>query len=170
MTIETMPETIGNESSVAVSIRAAESADAAAISALVTANVGLGHLLPRTADEIANHVSRFLLAARNDHVVGCGELAPLGPKLVEVRSLVVASDSRGGGVGTAILNALVADAKRQKIPRLCAFTHVPHRFVALGFSIVPHTWLPEKITNDCQRCEWFRRCEQYGVVFELDRN
>ena len=81
MTIETMPETIGNESSVAVSIRAAESADAAAISALVTANVGLGHLLPRTADEIANHVSRFLVAARNDHVVGCGELAPLGPKL-----------------------------------------------------------------------------------------
>ena len=170
MTIETMPDATGNEASVAVLIRAAESTDAAAISALVTANVGLGHLLPRTADEIAHHVSRFLVAARNDRVVGCGELAPLGPKLVEVRSLVVASDSRGDGVGTAILNALVADAKRQRIPRLCAFTHVPHRFVALGFSIVPHTWLPEKIANDCQRCEWFRRCQQYGVVFELDRN
>ena len=180
MTVDTMPDAIdsveaptqpiGNEASVGVSIRAAESADAAAISALVAANVGLGHLLPRTADEIAHHVSRFLVAGRNGRVVGCGELAPLGPKLVEVRSLVVASESRGGGVGTAILTALVADAQRQKIPRLCAFTHVPHRFVALGFSIVPHTWLPEKIANDCQGCKWFRRCEQYGVVFELDRN
>ena len=170
MTIETMPDATSNEASVAVSIRAAESADAAAISALVAANVGLGHLLPRTADEIAHHVSRFLVATRNDRVVGCGELAPLGPTLVEVRSLVVAADSRGSGVGTTILNALLADAKRQKMPRLCAFTHVPHRFVALGFSIVPHTWLPEKIASDCQRCEWFRKCEQYGVVFELDRN
>ena len=180
MTVETMtdtidsveapPQPIGNAAAVGVSIRAAESADAAAISALVAANVGLGHLLPRTADEIAHHVSRFLVAGRNSRVVGCGELAPLGPKLVEVRSLVVASESRGGGVGTAILTALVADAQRQKIPRLCAFTHVPHRFVALGFSIVPHTWLPEKIANDCQGCKWFRRCEQYGVVFELDRN
>ena len=180
MTVETMTDTIdsveaptqpiGNEASVGVSIRAAESADAAAISALVAANVGLGHLLPRTADEIAHHVSRFLVAGRNGRVVGCGELAPLGPKLVEVRSLVVASESRGGGVGTAILTALVADAQRQKIPRLCAFTHVQHRFGALGFSIVPHTWLPEKIANDCQGCKWFRRCEQYGVVFELDRN
>jgi len=148
-------------------IRPAGRPDAAAISRLVTANVGLGHLLPRTPEEIGRHVSRFLVATLNGTVIGCGELAPLSARLSEVRSLVVTTGSRGAGIGTAVLAALVAGASRQGVPRLCAFTHVPHPFVAIGFSIVPHTWLPEKIMTDCQRCEWFRRCEQYAVVIEL---
>ena len=150
-----------------VAIRPAGHLDAAAISRLVTANVGLGHLLPRTPTDIARHVSRFLVASRNETLLGCGELAPLSETLAEVRSLVVAAESRGAGVGTAVLSALVSSARRRGVPRVCAFTHVPHPFVTIGFSIVPHTWLPEKIMTDCQRCEWFRRCEQYAVVIEL---
>ncbi len=148
-------------------IRPAGRPDAAAISRLVTANVGLGHLLPRTPEEIGRHVSRFLVATLNGSVLGCGELAPLNERLSEIRSLVVAAGSRGAGIGTAVLAALVAGARRQGVPRLCAFTYVPHPFVAIGFSIVPHTWLPEKIMTDCQGCEWFRRCEKYAVVIEL---
>ncbi len=148
-------------------IRPAGRPDAAAISRLVTANVGLGHLLPRTPEEIGRHVSRFLVATLNGTVLGCGELAPLSERLSEIRSLVVATGARGAGIGTAVLAALVTGARRQGVPRLCAFTHVPHPFVAIGFSLVPHTWLPEKIMTDCQRCEWFRRCEQYAVVIEL---
>ena len=148
-------------------IRPAGLPDAAAISRLVTANVGLGHLLPRTPEEIGRHVSRFLVATLNGTVIGCGELAPLSERLSEIRSLVVTTGSRGAGIGTAVLAALVAGARRQGVPRLCAFTQLPHPFVAIGFSIVPHTWLPEKIMTDCQGCEWFRRCEQSAVVIEL---
>ena len=151
-----------------VLIRQARRPDTVAINRLVTANVGLGHLLPRTPEEIARHVSRFLVANQGESVLGCGELAPLTDTLSEIRSLVVDAGSRGGGIGTAVLTALVAGARRQGVPRLCAFTHVPHPFVALGFSIVPHTWLPEKIMTDCQGCAWFRRCEQTAVVIELD--
>ena len=151
-----------------VEIRPAGRPDVAAISRLVTANVGLGHLLPRSAEEIGRHVSRFLVASLNGTMVGCGELAPLSGRLSEVRSLVVTTGSRGAGIGTAVLAELVAGARRQGVPRLCAFTHVPHPFVAIGFSIVPHTWLPEKIMTDCQGCEWFRRCQQYAVVIEFD--
>ena len=150
-----------------VVIRPASHLDAAAISRLVTVNVGLGHLLPRTPDDVTRHVSRFLVAASDETVLGCGELAPLSETLLEIRSLVVATESRGTGIGTAVLTALVAGARRQGVPRLCAFAHVPHSFVALGFSIVPHTWLPEKIMTDCQGCEWFRRCEQYALIIEF---
>jgi hypothetical protein len=38
----------------------------------------------------------------------------------------------------------------------------------MGFSIVPHTWLPEKIMADCRHCALFRRCEQYAMVADLD--
>lgn len=152
----------------AVSIRPADRSDAAAVHRLVAANVGPGLLLPRSAAEIQRHVSRFLVAVRDGAVVGCGELAPLSPTLSEVRSLVVTTAERGAGIGSRLLAALVAAGRRRGASRVCAFTHVPRAFVAQGFAIVPHTWLPEKIMTDCQGCEWFRRCAQYAVVQELD--
>jgi len=52
---------------------------------------------------------------------------------------------------------------------LCAFTHVAGYFVHLGFSIVPHVWLPEKIDADCRSCAQFRTCGQYAVMLPLGR-
>ena len=52
---------------------------------------------------------------------------------------------------------------------LSAFTHVPAYFVQLGFSIVPHAWLPEKSVTDCHTCIHFRRCGQYAVERTLGR-
>ena len=40
-------------------------------------------------------------------------------------------------------------------------------FVRQGFSIVPHLWLPEKISTDCVSCPLFRRCDQYAMVMTL---
>ena len=34
----------------------------------------------------------------------------------------------------------------------------------MGFSIVPHLWLPEKIFTDCVKCPLFRQCGQYAMV------
>jgi hypothetical protein len=50
---------------------------------------------------------------------------------------------------------------------LCAFTHEPAHFVRLGFSIVPHIWVPEKIAHDCTGCALFRKCGQYAVTLPL---
>jgi hypothetical protein len=38
----------------------------------------------------------------------------------------------------------------------------------MGFSIVPHPWLPEKISADCRTCALFRHCGQYAMVSDLD--
>ena len=57
----------------------------------------------------------------------------------------------------------------RSIARLCAFAHDPAFFVRRGFSIVPHTWVPEKIAHDCFSCPLFRNCGQYAIVLELDR-
>jgi hypothetical protein len=50
---------------------------------------------------------------------------------------------------------------------LSAFTHDPSHFVRLGFTIVPHIWMPEKIARDCTGCALFRRCGQYAVRLML---
>jgi N-acetylglutamate synthase-like GNAT family acetyltransferase len=51
---------------------------------------------------------------------------------------------------------------------LCVFAHQPAYFAHMGFSIVPHTWIPEKISADCRTCPLFRRCGQFAMVADLD--
>jgi N-acetylglutamate synthase-like GNAT family acetyltransferase len=144
--------------------------DAHAIHALILEHQAEGHLLPRDLAEIAAHAHRFVVAeAAHASIVGCAELAPLSRTVAEVRSLVVRRVARGDGLGTQILDELIARARATGFEKLCAFTHAPAYFVQLGFSIVPHVWLPEKIVTDCHRCPLFRRCAQYALVRPLDR-
>ena len=86
-----------------------------------------------------------------------------------MRSLVVGRDARRLGLGVRMVEDLAARARRDGYARLCAFAHDPAFFVRRGFSIVPHTWVPEKIAHDCVSCPLFRNCGQYAIVLELDR-
>jgi amino-acid N-acetyltransferase len=148
-------------------LRAASPADAAAIHFLVTANLETGHLLPRAIDEIVANTSRFVVAELDGDVVGCAELARLSPSVAEVRSLVVAESLRGRRIGTRLVSELAARATTAGYATLCAFTHDASHFVKLGFTIVPHIWVPEKIAHDCTGCALFRRCGQYAVRLAL---
>jgi amino-acid N-acetyltransferase len=157
----------------AISLRPAVSADAPAILALIAAHLEEGRLLPRTLDELTAHAPRFVVAVEpassGDRIVGCAELAPLSASVAEIRSLVVKEDVRRLGLGERMVSALAARARAEGFERLCAFAHEPAFFVRRGFSIVPHTWLPEKIAHDCYSCPLFRDCGQYAVVFDLDQ-
>ncbi|MCY4075663.1 MAG: GNAT family N-acetyltransferase [Acidobacteria bacterium] len=166
-TIDAPPQAADDHVGGAVTLRSATAVDAVGVHRLITDNLVAGHLLPRPLGEIELHVPRFLVAAAGGRIVGCGELARLSRAVGEVRSLVVDKAHRGAGLGRRLLAALVDEARRQGYPTVCAFTHRARPFVRAGFSIVPHTWVPEKIATDCHRCEWFRRCGQYAVVLNL---
>lgn len=145
-------------------IRTATLAEAEAIHALIVEHLAEGHLLPRELEEVATRINRFIVATQDDEVVACAELAPLSRNVAEVRSLVVGRTVRSGGIGRGLIDELVARATRGGFEKLCAFTHAPSYFVRLGFSIVPHVWMPEKIVTNCHSCPQFRRCGQYAVV------
>ncbi|MBA2355570.1 MAG: GNAT family N-acetyltransferase [Acidobacteria bacterium] len=140
---------------------------AAAMHALITTNLDAGHLLPRSLDDLARHASRFLVLMAGDALIGCAELASLSGTVAEVRSLVIDAGHRGKRLGPALIEALGSTARREQFGTLCAFTHEPTHFVRLGFTIVPHTWLPEKIATDCYTCPKFRVCGQYAVALPL---
>jgi amino-acid N-acetyltransferase len=156
-----------------IAIRPAIVADAPALHALIAAHLEEGRLLPRALDELAVHAPRFVVAVESsssgERIVGCAELAPLSQAVAEVRSLVVSRDARRHGLGVRMVEDLAARARREGYARLCAFAHDPAFFVRRGFSIVPHTWVPEKIAHDCFSCPLFRNCGQYAIVLELDR-
>jgi amino-acid N-acetyltransferase len=151
-----------------ITLRTAEPSEAGKLHALIQANLEEGHLLPRTLSELTVHAGRFVVAVRGRTIIGCAELAPLSARVAEVRSLAVAAKARGGHVGVMIVDELRTRARREGFEKLCAFTHAPGYFSRIGFSIVPHSWLLEKIFTDCVKCPHFRQCGQYGMVVPLD--
>ena len=134
---------------------------------LISENLEAGHLLPRTMDDIIEHAPRFVVAQRDGSVVACAELAPLSKTVAEVRSLVVDQHARGNQIGPRLVTELATSAISRGFATLCAFTHQPSHFVRLGFTIVPHMWVPEKIAHDCTACPLFRRCGQHAVTLPL---
>lgn len=150
-----------------ITFRQAHALDAPAVHKLIVDNLEAGHLLPRTLDDVTSHAGRFIVAESDGVVVGCAELAPLSPTVAEVRSLVVDQHSRGRQIGPRLVAQLAADGVAKGFATLSAFTHDPSHFVRLGFTIVPHMWVPEKIERDCRTCAQFRRCGQYAVTLPL---
>jgi amino-acid N-acetyltransferase len=150
-----------------VQLRTGAAGDGAAIHQLIAANVAAGHLLPRSLEDVEAHATRFIVATEDGLVIGCAELAPLSESVAEVRSLVVDEARRGHRTGATLVTALADGARTLGYDTLCAFTHDPSHFLRLGFSIVPHVWLPEKIAHDCVGCVHFRRCGQYAVSLPL---
>lgn len=152
-----------------LTLRQATPDDARAIHGLIAKHLDEGRLLPRDLGEITVHAHRFVVASDDDGVMGCADLAPLSRTVAEVRSLVVSDRARSTGVGGRLIDAIVARASGRGFDRLCAFTHAPAYFVRLGFSIVPHEWLPEKISANCGTSALFRRCGQYAVMLPITR-
>lgn len=150
-------------------LRTAVRSDARRVLDLIQQNQQTGHLLPRQLSELIARVERFVIAVDGrGSIIGCAELAPLSSSLAEIRSLVVSERRRGEGVGRRIVDELRLRAKAAGYDDLCVFAHQPAYFAHMGFSIVPHTWLPEKISADCRTCPLFRRCDQFAMVMDLD--
>ena len=147
-------------------VRPARPEEAELLRALVTAHQEEGHLLPRTLIDLRAHASRFLVVDVG-RIIACGELAPLSHNVAEIRSLVVDRSHRREGLGSRLVAALERRARLHGYLRLCAFTHRPDHFLKLGFSMVPHGWLPEKIAVDCQTCPLFRGCGQHAMLRTL---
>ena len=148
-------------------IRVARLEDAVRIHDIITSHLLEGRLLPRPLAEIEAHAEGFFVATDLETIVGCGELAPLGLRVAEVRSLVVEAAYRGSGTGASLLRAIIDRARTRRFGRLCAFTHAPTPFIRMGFSMLPRLWVPEKITADCVTCDRFRHCTQHALRLDL---
>jgi amino-acid N-acetyltransferase len=150
-------------------LRTAVRGDARRVHNLIQQNQQAGHLLPRQLTELTSHIDRFVVGVDGrGSIVACAELAPLSQSLAEIRSLVVSAKRRGEGLGRRMVDELRQRARAAGFDDLCVFAHRPGYFARMGFSIVPHTWLPEKISADCRKCPLFRRCDQFAMVTDLD--
>jgi len=144
--------------------RRARPADAAAIHALIAHYAAQGILLPRTEENIREHVSSFLVLEEKSQIVGCVSLESYGPDLAEIRSLAVSQEIRGRGLGARLVQFALLDARRRKIARVFAVTHAPAFFEHQGFAASSRRMLSEKIERDCSVCPKARRCRLIAVI------
>lgn len=144
--------------------RRARPQDVAGIHRLVAHYAAEGLLLPRSEEEIRAHVARFLVLIEQEKLLGCVALEPYGAELAEIRSLAVDPEIRGRGLGTRLLRAALAAARRRKIARVFAVTHTPEFFGRQGFTTSSRWAIPEKLARDCCTCLKAPTCELVAVI------
>jgi RNA 3'-terminal phosphate cyclase (ATP) len=145
-------------------IRKARAEDVPAIQKLVAYFAARGELLPRTLNEIYQHLRDFFVCEVHGEVVGIAALSLYWEDLAEVRSLAVAQEQGGQGLGAALVHACLEEAARLGIGRVFALTYRPGFFEKLGFQGIDKRELPQKIWKDCIRCAKFACCDEVALI------
>lgn len=127
-----------------------------------------GIMLPRSRQALTRQIDQFVIAEIGGTFVGCGSLFRLGNDLVEVRSIGLREEGKGKGVGTMILEKLVEEARRQRIPKIMALTYATDFFLKNGFTVVEKEIFPEKVWTDCVNCKKQHACDEIAVLKRLD--
>ena len=151
----------------AVEVRKAAMRDIPRVLSLINSYAASGVMLPRTEFELSENIRDFSVAYDGDVLTGCGALHFYTPTTAEVRSLAVLPAIKQQGVGRALVEDLEAEARRNDLETVFAFTYVPQFFAKLGFAEVERGELPLKAWKDCLRCPKFQNCDEIAVLKRL---
>jgi amino-acid N-acetyltransferase len=121
------------------SIRRARTADVRAIRSLVDLYSEDRILLSKATVTLYEDVPEFYIAELGGVVVGCGALHVLWEDLGEVRTLAVAPDHRGEGIGHALLTTLLEQARTLGVRRVFTLTFETDFFARHGFTEIDGT-------------------------------
>ncbi len=114
-------------------IRRARTCDIRGIRALVTPLAERRILVAKEAVTYYEGVQEFRVAESGGRIVGCGALHVMWEDLAEIRTLAVADDHLGSGLGGKLLEALVEDARELGVRRLFCLTFETDFFIRHGF-------------------------------------
>ncbi|MCQ2379673.1 MAG: GNAT family N-acetyltransferase [Victivallaceae bacterium] len=145
--------------------RQATEADVRSIADLLAPYAKAGVVLARDEDNIRHYLANFRVAERADRLVGCVAVRDFGCNLYEVRSLVVADDCKGTGIGRMLVeNEIDRLGKIEEKWKLFTLTLSPGFFAKLGFREVDKGMFPEKIWCDCAKCPRLDRCDEVAML------
>jgi len=116
-----------------VRIRSTTRADWSSVVEFLRPFVTEGRLLPRTEQEAEDLLEHGFVAELAGRVVGFATLEIYSPKMAEIRSLAVASQLQGTGVGKKLVAACVQCAQTHKVREVMAITSQEGFFMSCGF-------------------------------------
>jgi len=147
----------------------AKLSDISAMQALVADEVKDGVILIRTEDEVATNIRSYVLAKKEDEIVGYAALHVHSKRLAEIRSLIVDEAYRGKKVGQRLVEFTLNEAKELGVEEdVLVLTYLPIFFEKLGFNEINKELIPEhKIWADCIKCIHFPVCNEIALVYKI---
>jgi N-acetylglutamate synthase-like GNAT family acetyltransferase len=127
----------------APNIRPASREDWPAIESLLT-----GAALP--IDGARDHLGGFVLAERDGAVVGCAALERYGDAAL-LRSVAVDATERGHGLGVALVERCLVDARAAALSSVVLLTTTAERFFPrFGFETVDRSAVPDAVRESAE--------------------
>jgi len=148
-------------------VRPATLTDVPALEARMAPYVATGDLLPRSNYDLCRHIKEYVVAEAQGRVVGCVSLKVYSQTLAEVAALAVRPDCQGQGIGQALMEAIMAEARAAGLSEVLALTRKPAFFLRLGFLPSEKEHFPLKVWADCARCPRQNCCDEVAVVLTL---
>lgn len=126
---------------------------------------GINVILGRNKRDIRESIKTFRIAENNSKIVGIISYYDYGPKLKEIRSLVVKKSLQNKGIGSQLVTLLVNYLKKHfSDVKIFVLTYSPVFFEKLDFKIIEKDSLPEKIWKDCQNCKYKNNCREIALI------
>lgn len=152
-----------------IAIRKAVVGDVDKIQKLVNHLASRGTMLALSLSEIYEQIRDFSVAAEREKVLGACALHIVWDDLAEIRSLAVDTKLRRRGIGRALVESCLEEARQLQIHQVFALTYRPEFFRGIGFETVAKTRLPHKVWRDCLKCTKFPNCDETAVLKILER-
>jgi RNA 3'-terminal phosphate cyclase (ATP) len=148
-------------------VRKARATDVPAMQSLVARFAARGELLPRTLNEMYQHLRDFFVAEVDGEIAGVCGLSLYWEDLAEIRTLAVHEAHGGKGLGSALVTACLEEAGALGVGRVFALTYRPGYFERFGFRTIDKRELPQKIWKDCIKCAKFACCDEIALIREM---
>ncbi len=149
-------------------LRKAEIKDVKDIQKLLTFFAGRGDMLSRSLSELYESVRDFYIFEEDGRVAGAAAIHVVWEDLAELRSVAVAEESGGRGIGSQLVRACIDEAKGMGLKRLFCLTYKPEFFARFGFRLADKTELPHKVWGDCIKCVKFPDCDEIAMILDLE--
>ena len=121
-------------------------------------------LLPVSPADLRKNIKNFYIISNETRVFACGALHYYTSAAAEVRSLAVAPEYCGSGLGRNIVEALIKQARRRGLEMVFAFTYAVPFFARLGFVPIDRDLVPWKAWSDCVTCPKQQCCDETAVA------
>lgn len=149
-------------------LRPAVLADVAEMETFMAPFVATGDLLPRSNYDLCRHIKEYVVAEDADGaIVGTASLKIYSTELAEIGALAVRDDQQGKGLGRALVETLIADARALGLNEVFGLTRKPLFFMRLGFRLAEKEEFPLKVWADCARCPRQNACDEVAVALTL---
>ncbi len=148
-------------------IRKASLSDVRDIQSLINQYADTGQMLPRTLNEIYEHLRDFHVYVENGVLIGVCALHVSWDGLAEIRSLAVRQDRARRGIGHNLVRQCLAEAATLQVERVFVLTYQEGFFRKLGFVEVDKKELPHKIWTDCLNCVKFPNCDESSLIISI---